>query len=108
MTQKEVREQLELCERGSGAPWVASGMSVKCDRGTVAAMPTPQNGGVFDCAQNTDLVANCRNHYPELLKQHDKAMRFLKEGHDHFHGHLGDHDNCLVRDAVRAYFGETL
>lgn len=41
----------------TSGPWHREGFEIKAVRGTITRIPTPQNGGVFDCNANARLIA---------------------------------------------------
>lgn len=84
MTQKEVREQLELCEKAE-----------------------PRDLRQLD---QTDNIV--RVNYPAILKQLDEAMEVRRKMHALYCPCSLDrpgifYPGCVEADAVRAYFGET-
>lgn len=52
------------------------------------------------------LISAARNDGPEIAQALVTAMAYLREGHEKLHGHMGDHDNCEVRDFIRRFYGE--
>lgn len=44
--------------------------------------------------------------HEDALRDLDEAMKLLRVGHREYHGHMGEHDNCQVKDVLRHYFGE--
>lgn len=55
----------------SEGEWKRTGLVVTvCDKGIIAKCPTPQAGGVFECADNAKLIAAA----PKLLKACEIAV----------------------------------
>ena len=59
--------------------WVKTGMRITTRRGVIADIPTPQDGGVFDCEKNLDLLLDAPAMYAELLRLREAARYLISQ-----------------------------
>ena len=63
-----------LLEGTTPGPWAVSGLRVVVrDRGIIASVPSPANGGVFECMNNAALLAAA----PDLLAEVERLRGIL-------------------------------
>ena len=123
MTRKKVQEYLALSEKATPGPWIDDTYNTAFDGKRREMFSIPDHPGpdadhylpnqiaersawYNESADNKSFLISSRNDGPDIARALEEAMLYLREGHERYHDHLGEHDNCQVRDLLRAYFQE--
>lgn len=68
-----------LADKATDAVWVPIAQGIGSTRGVICTIPTPQHGGVFDCADNKAAILDARTSVPRLCAALAEAVKLIED-----------------------------